>query len=228
MDTNIHVVWYKRDLRIHDSSTLHAAAQQGSVLPLYVVEPSLVHAQDFDPAHWAFLRQSLEVLRKDLAVLGQPLVVRVGEVVDVLEALSHEIPIAKLWSHEETGNWQTYQRDIAVAHWAEARSIPWQELPHTGVVRRLKSRNGWASVWEQYMRAPLAVTQRHLRPVPELVIGSIPSHRDLGLNIRHELRCNRAESKRHSTSSQAFFPRVEEAISVLCRVHSPHGIRVRA
>ena len=167
MNTGVQVVWYKRDLRVHDSPILHAAALHGSVLPLYIVEPSLVHANDYDPAHWTFLQQSLDALRTELAALGQPLVVRVGEVIDVLEALSHDLPLGTLWSHEETGNWQTYQRDLAVAHWAQARRLPWHELPQTGVVRRLKSRNGWASAWEQYMRAPLAATPRHIQPVPE-------------------------------------------------------------
>ncbi len=182
METGVQVVWYKRDLRVHDSPILHAAAQHGSVLPLYIVEPSLVHAHDYDPAHWTFLHHSLDALRTALATLGQPLVVRVGEVIDVLEALSQDIPLAALWSHEETGNWQTYQRDLAVAHWTQAHSLPWHELPQTGVVRRLKSRNGWASAWEQYMRAPLAVTPRRIQSVPAVELGPIPSHHDLELN----------------------------------------------
>ncbi len=182
MDTGVQVVWYKRDLRIQDSPVLQAAAPHGRVLPLYIVEPSLVHANDYDPAHWTFLHQSLDALRTALAALGQPLVVRVGEVIDVLEALSQDMPFCTLWSHEETGNWQTYQRDLAVAHWAQAKGLPWHELPQTGVVRRLKSRNGWASAWEQYMRAPLVATPRRVQPVPGVALGPIPSRRDLSFN----------------------------------------------
>lgn len=182
MERDVQVVWLKRDLRVHDSPVLQAATPYGSVLPLYIVEPSLVHAPDFDPAHWAFLQHSLAALRTELAALGQPLVVRVGEVIDVLEALAQELPLGALWSHEETGTWQTYQRDLAVAQWAHARSLPWHELPQTGVVRRLTSRNGWANAWEQYMRAPLATPPKRLLPVSEVELGPIPSHRDLGLN----------------------------------------------
>ena len=190
MHTGVHVVWYKRDLRIHDSPALQAAAHHGTVLPLYIVEPSLVHAPDFDPAHWTFLRQSLDVLRNELAALGQPLVVRVGEVVDVLEVLSHEIPLLMVWSHEETGTWQTYQRDLAVARWAKAHRIPWHELPQTGVVRRLKTRNGWASMWEHFIRAPLATTPTSLPNIPEIVLGHVPTPGDLGLpfSTRTELQ----------------------------------------
>ena len=203
MEREVQVVWYKRDLRVHDSPVLRAAAQHGSVLPLYIVEPSLVHARDFDPAHWTFLQHSLEALRTELASLGQPLVVRVGEVIDVLEALSQEISFGTLWSHEETGNWQTYQRDLAVAKWAKARRLPWHELPQTGVVRRLKSRNGWAGAWEQYMRAPLAATPRRILPVSEIDLGPIPSHRDLGLNpsTRREMHPGGEQEARHLLAS---------------------------
>ena len=35
----LSVVWFKRDLRVHDHAALAAAAAQGPVLCLYVVEP---------------------------------------------------------------------------------------------------------------------------------------------------------------------------------------------
>jgi len=35
------VVWFKRDLRLHDHTPLAEAAREGPVLCLYVVEPGL-------------------------------------------------------------------------------------------------------------------------------------------------------------------------------------------
>ena len=35
----ITIVWFKRDLRIHDHVPLAEAARTGPVLPLYIVEP---------------------------------------------------------------------------------------------------------------------------------------------------------------------------------------------
>jgi deoxyribodipyrimidine photo-lyase len=35
------VVWFKRDLRVHDHAPLQHAATRGAVLCLYVIEPSL-------------------------------------------------------------------------------------------------------------------------------------------------------------------------------------------
>ena len=38
----MHVVWFKRDLRIHDHRPLLEAAARGDVLCLYVYEPELL------------------------------------------------------------------------------------------------------------------------------------------------------------------------------------------
>jgi deoxyribodipyrimidine photo-lyase len=133
----LHVVWYKRDLRLADHAPLTEAAARGPVLPLYIIEPSLLRAPDFDPCHWTFIRASLMELRARLAALGQPLVVRVGEAVEVLERLAQAAPVAALWAHEETGSLLTYRRDRAIIRWARERGLPFHEMPQTGVVRRL-------------------------------------------------------------------------------------------
>ena len=74
-----HIVWFKRDLRVRDHQPLYEAARQGLALPLYVVEPSVVTADDFGTRHWEFVRSSLVELRDTLIGLGQPLIVRTGE-----------------------------------------------------------------------------------------------------------------------------------------------------
>jgi deoxyribodipyrimidine photo-lyase len=178
--TPAHIVWFKRDLRVHDHHPLVEAAQRGPVLPLYIVEPSVLRAPDFDSAHWTFIKASLEALSANLAALGQPLVVRVGEAVPVLDSLKRQHPIAGLWAHEETGNWLTYQRDIAVRRWARQNGVPFTEIPQNGVVRGLRDRTGWQNLWEQRMRQPLAAAPAALQPVT-LKPGRIPDHAQLRL-----------------------------------------------
>ena len=58
------VVWFKRDLRVHDHAPLAHAAAHGPVLCLYVLEPSLWTQPDSALQHYQFLRESL----RDLAV----------------------------------------------------------------------------------------------------------------------------------------------------------------
>lgn len=159
------VVWFKRDLRLRDHTPLWQAAARGFVIPLYIIEPSLLAAPDFDSCHWTFLHRSLSELRERLAQLGQPLVVRRGEAVAILQELHRTHRMARLWSHEETGNGLTYARDRAVALWAREHGIEWREVPSGGVVRRLPSRDGWSRRWEARMAEPASETVTALRPV---------------------------------------------------------------
>ena len=136
----LQIVWFKRDLRIVDHQPLEAAAERGLVLPLYVVEPELWQQPDASERQWMFCRESLLELRQALADRGQPLVVRVGDVVQVLERARRQFGIDGLWSHEETGNGWTYQRDKRVGAWARRHGIAWMELPQFGVTRRMRIR----------------------------------------------------------------------------------------
>ena len=152
------ILWFKRDLRVADHPALARAAQIGApVLPLYIVEPELWRQPDADARHYGFLRESLVDLRAQLARLGLRLVIRVGEAVDVFETLRRDHAITHLVSHEETGNGWTYARDRAVAAWARGQGVTWQELPQSGVVRRLRGRDGWADARDRFMAQPLAM-----------------------------------------------------------------------
>ena len=152
------LVWFKRDLRSVDHAPLYAAALCDAAAGLFVIEPEWLASPEFDAQHLDFTLQSLAVLRSTLAALGLPLWVRVGSVVPVFDALRREFEFSHLLSHEETGSGWTYSRDIAVAEWCLARSVLWHESPQNGVVRRLKSRFGWARRWAMRMNEPMIAT----------------------------------------------------------------------
>ena len=177
----LQVVWFKRDLRVVDHRPLLEAARRGAVLPLYVVEPELWQEPDASARQWLFVRECLLELREALAALGQPLVVRCGSVLEVLEQAQRCFGIAGLWSHEETGNGFTFARDRRVAQWCRSQGIAWSEIPQGGVVRPLPSRRGWAECWEERMAQPPAPLPGGLLPLPGLNPGAIPSAADLAL-----------------------------------------------
>jgi deoxyribodipyrimidine photo-lyase len=177
----LQIVWFKRDLRCADHRPLSEACRQGSVLPLYVVEPELWLQPDSSARQWQFCRESLQELRAALAVLGQPLVVRQGVVEQVLERVRRSCGIASLWSHVETGNGFTYARDLRVAAWARSHGIVWHEWPQFGVTRRLADRQGWARRWESRMAEPLTPEPPSLEPLDGVEPGAIPMAADLGL-----------------------------------------------
>jgi deoxyribodipyrimidine photo-lyase len=145
------IVWLKRDLRVADHAPLHAARAFERAVALYVIEPEWLSSAEFDGQHLDFVLATLAGLRR----AGLPLRVRLGRVVDVLQAQRRELGFSHLLSHEETGPGWTYARDIEVAAWCRANGVAWTEHPQTGVVRRLKSRNGWAGRWAARMDAPV-------------------------------------------------------------------------
>ena len=149
-------------------------------MPLYIVEPELWHQSDASARQWAFVAESLAELRSDLGALGQPLIVRVGDAVTTLNAIKEQRGLFRLWSHEETGNGWTYARDKAVAAWAKTVGVEWIEIQQSGVIRRLKSRNGWARAWDRHMAEPLTDPQP-MAPLEDIAPGAIPEARDLGL-----------------------------------------------
>jgi deoxyribodipyrimidine photo-lyase len=175
MMQKVNIVWYKRDLRIHDHEPLNEASKsQLPVLPLYIVEP-LYWQQDFaSRRHWHFIHDCLIELRRDCADLGQALIVRVGEVSEVMCTLSEEYQINAIYAHEETGNSWTYQRDTDVIQWCKERSISLLEFHSNGVVRRLKNRDNWSKIRNRRMAQELVLKPQSLIPVAGIKCGEIP------------------------------------------------------
>jgi deoxyribodipyrimidine photo-lyase len=164
----IQWVWFKRDLRVADHEPLSRAAERGSVAGVYIYEPSVMLSPEFDRCHFDFISDSLIELRESLARIGCPLLLLVGEMPDTLEVLRRTYGIAALWSHEETGLGVTYARDKRVAAWCRAHGIAWREIPQNGVIRRLKTRDGWARRWDARMNAPPAVPPKYVSTSREL------------------------------------------------------------
>jgi deoxyribodipyrimidine photo-lyase len=191
MSAPLQIVWFKRDLRIADHRPLVLAARAGPVLPLYIAEPELWTQPDESARQWEFAAESLHELQRALAALGQPLCVVVGDALAVLRRLHAGPGIAAIWSHEETGNGWTYARDRAVAAWVRAAGVPWHQLRQFGVIRGLRSRNGWARSWDKAMAEPIALPPitlppitlppAALPPVPGNWPTRIPTARELGL-----------------------------------------------
>ncbi|MFN9847062.1 MAG: FAD-binding domain-containing protein [Alphaproteobacteria bacterium] len=177
----LQVVWFKRDLRVVDHRPLTLAVRAGPVLPLYIVEPGLWAQPDASARQWDFAAECLKELDQALKTLGQPLYVRTGEAAQILAQLHAQRGIAALWSHEETGNGWTYARDLVVAAWARRAGVPWHEARQFGVIRRLKSRNGWARAWDQDMAQPLTPQPTALTRLEGLQGDRLPDSATLGL-----------------------------------------------
>ena len=156
----IQVVWFKRDLRIHDHAPLSNAAAAGTVLPVFAIEPEQWQAPDSALRHWQFAADSLADLSQALGTLGLPLCLWQGSMLDLLAALKAHYGEFALHSHEETGNAWSFARDLDVKAWCQQHDTPWHEARQHGVVRgltsRVANRNAWEKQWEALMTAPTA------------------------------------------------------------------------
>ena len=163
----MQIVWFKRDLRISDHAPLFEASYQGKLIPLYILEPELWKCPDLSFRHYQFLKESLEELDKELRNIGQRLIIKVGDAIDVLEDLHIRYKITKLWSHQETWNHWTYQRDIEIKKWSVKNDIEWIERSQNGVIRKLKNRDGWSSLWYQHVNKDLINSPSKISKISE-------------------------------------------------------------
>ncbi len=182
--TQTALVWFKRDLRVHDHAPLAAAQAFERTLAVYVIEPEWLHSPECDPRHVAFALDCVAELRHSLAAIGLPLIVHTGSMQQVLGHLHRKFAFTHLFSHEETGPGWSYTRDRAVATWCRHTNVEWTQSPQTGVVRALASRAGWAARWARRMNAPqVSVTGGFKAAAGALQIAStpLPTLRELGL-----------------------------------------------
>ncbi|MEO0343313.1 MAG: deoxyribodipyrimidine photo-lyase [Pseudomonadota bacterium] len=180
MTERLQIVWFKRDLRIADNAVLHLAAEVGPVLPLYIAEPEFWALPDSSARQWVFVAECLVELQHDLRRIGSDLVVRTGDTLYALNALKGQLGAFDLWSHEETGNGWTYQRDQRVASWCKENRVVWREFQPAGVIRKLDTRDKWAAAWDRRMAIGQVVGPQSLPPIPIAPRG-MPSTSDLGL-----------------------------------------------
>ncbi len=105
--------WFRRDLRIDDHPALTAAIadaanDDGSVLPVFVLDPRL--GSTSGPNRLAFLYDALRSLRND----GVPLVIRLGDPVREISALASETGAVAVHATADFGPYGR-ERDTAVA-----------------------------------------------------------------------------------------------------------------
>jgi deoxyribodipyrimidine photo-lyase len=79
------VVWFKRDLRLHDHEAIHEAlSAPGKTLLLYIFEPSLQKDYHYSQRHFDFIKQSLEVLQIELQKYHTQILIVKGEALSLI------------------------------------------------------------------------------------------------------------------------------------------------
>lgn len=122
--THIILHWFRRDLRLADNPALHVACTQaaGNVIPIFVVDPTLVQSRRVGPNRLAFLHHRLLTLHAELRALGSGLVILFGDPCVVIPAYAQaQQARAVSWQSDPTPWAQA--RDRAVRDALSALSI---------------------------------------------------------------------------------------------------------
>jgi len=155
MQESICIYWLKRDLRLEDNEALSKAIQnKNPCLCIYLFEDIIFDNSHYSQRHFDFIKQSLEGINLQLKAYNTRILVVHAEAVSFFKKLAEKVDIKQVYSHQETGLYCTYQRDLAVAECFKAKSIPWIQTQNNGVQRGRKNRQNWRKDWEKYMNKP--------------------------------------------------------------------------
>ncbi len=148
------LLWFRRDLRIDDHPALAAAHAAGEVVPLFVVDPRLMHGAG--AARRAYMTAALAALDESL---GGALVYRHGDPAEVVPALAAEVGADAVYVSRDFGPYGR-ARDAAVAQRlsAEGRRLVGVGSPYAVDPGRVNKADGTPyAVFTPFSRAWLAV-----------------------------------------------------------------------
>jgi deoxyribodipyrimidine photo-lyase len=118
------IVWYRRDLRVHDHPALAAAvAEHDRVVPLFVLDPRLLDGRYASPRRIGYMRSALHALDAELRERGGRLFLREGDPTRVIPALADEVGAQTvLWTSDVSR--YARRRDAAVTDALGGRARP--------------------------------------------------------------------------------------------------------
>ncbi|MEL0633333.1 deoxyribodipyrimidine photo-lyase [Pseudoalteromonas carrageenovora] len=157
MPKKINIVWFKRDLRLSDHQPLKNAFSNGlPTLLLYNFEPLILADPHYNERHWRFVYQSIMEINTQLKRFNATLYVFNQDMLELLSTLNSQYRIENIFSHQEIGLNNTFDRDKLVSHWCQKQNINWFESQTGAVIRGKKNRSHWNERWQQTMQADIA------------------------------------------------------------------------
>jgi len=97
------IIWFRRDLRVHDHAPLSEAAQRGGpMVPLLTLDPALNPPPETGASRVAFLLTSLRALDRDLRRRDARLMVLRGDPASLLGAVARRLRPEAVVAHSNS------------------------------------------------------------------------------------------------------------------------------
>ena len=168
------ILWFRRDLRVHDHPALAAAiAAADHVIPVFVIDDALLAGRWPAPNRAWFMRESVVALSGALAERGAALRILRGRPVDVLPALARETGSTDLFlTRDVTPFGRTRDRAVA-ARLAEAGvAVHARRGLYVHEPDEVATREGGPyTVYSPFRRAWEALPRRAVLPAPDRIPG---------------------------------------------------------
>jgi deoxyribodipyrimidine photo-lyase len=175
------ILWFRRDLRLDDHPALQQACRLGAVLPLFVLDPALLHHPETGVARVAFLLACLQALDGDLRRRGARLLVCHGDPLRLLPELARRWRAQRVMAHTDSERIVGRLRDARVAAALRRDGVPLHWIEPPGATAELLPYPAWRRSWLAAMaEAPLPAPARVQVP-PDLEPSPIPDLARLGL-----------------------------------------------
>ena len=191
------LIWYRRDLRLHDHEPMHQALEQkAQVIPFYCFDPRQFATTSFGfPKTGAFrakfLLESLSDLRNSLSQLGSNLIIRRGLPETIIPSLVQELGITAVYFYgevtsEEIAVEQALAKALSkinipsMSFWGNTLYHP-DDLPFTIEQIPELFTNFRKSVEKKSSVVSALPKPNKLNPLPNVDLGKLPDLATLGL-----------------------------------------------
>ena len=191
------LIWYRRDLRLHDHEPMHQALQQkAQVIPFYCFDERQFATTSFGfPKTGAFraqfLLEAVADLRNSLFQLGSNLIVRRGFPEEIIPSLAKELEISAVYFHGEVTS-EELAVESALQKALSQINVPVTRFWGNTLYHRDDLPFGIEQIPELFTNFRKSVekkssvtsscsTPKKLSQLPDIDLGEIPQLSDLGL-----------------------------------------------
>jgi deoxyribodipyrimidine photo-lyase len=187
------LLWHRRDLRLHDNAALHEAISAGKpLIPLFILDPGILSAEDTAPVRVDFLLASLNALKENYQAIGGDLFLRQGDPATVLQEFVQQAGIEEIHWNDDVEPYSR-KRDETVRNALQTlgvRIIIHQDQMLHGPGTILTQMGQPYSVYTPFWRNWISQEKRKPFPAPKAIhlpkvsleIGTIPKLKELGLS----------------------------------------------
>lgn len=166
MKKQINVVWLKRDIRAQDHAALHAA-ESGHLpyLIVYIYDKSLINHPEVGIRHLQFVYHSLLDFNLKLSEHNKQANMLYGDSVSCFKSIANQYEIQAVFSYQESGGIDSWNRDKAVGRFLRSAKINWIEFQMNGVIRGINHRKNWDKQWFETILSPPISNTYSCRPI---------------------------------------------------------------